>query len=76
MNEKESYEKQYNAGYQNGREWYVNDISKEIHDVKCAIRIVDRYIDNFEISNELEGVRITLEKLQTKVKEEFDKVPK
>lgn len=45
---KKEIEGTYNEGYADGREYYTNDIARQIHEIKIAIRV----LDNFAISND------------------------
>ena len=45
---KKEIEGTFNEGYATGREYYTNDIARQIHEIKIAIRV----LDNFVFSNE------------------------
>ena len=45
---KKGIEETYNEGYADGRAYYTNDIARQIHEIKTAIRV----LDNFAISND------------------------
>ena len=73
MFESEDYKEGYNEGYKNGREWYVNDIGKEIFDINKALRVLEKYNEDDEkLIEELQNVKAVLIALQSKVKKEFN----
>lgn len=74
MFESKEEKKAYNEGYKNGREWYKNDIKKEISEINTAIRVIEKFYGDHEILNSLEDIKSTLECLQIKVNNEFDKI--
>lgn len=43
----------YEQGYADGRTYYTNDISKQIHEIRTAIRV----LDNFAIFNDPEPIK-------------------
>ena len=43
---KKEIEGTYNEGYADGRAYYTNDIAKQIHEIKTAIRVLDEYSFN------------------------------
>ena len=43
---KNQIEGTYEQGYADGRTYYTNDIHKQIHEIKIAIRILDEYSFN------------------------------
>ena len=43
---KKEIEGTYNEGYAHGREYYTNDIAKQIYEIKIAIRVLDDYSFN------------------------------
>ena len=43
---KKEIEGTFNEGYTAGREYYTNDIAKQIHEIKIAIRVLDEYSFN------------------------------
>ena len=45
---KKGIEEFYNDGHADGRASYANDIARQIHQIKIAIRV----LDNFAISND------------------------
>ncbi len=73
MFESEDYKEGYNEGYKNGREWYVNDIGKEIFDINTALRVLEKYNEDDEKSiEELQNVKAVLLALLEKVRKEFN----
>lgn len=73
MFESQDYKEGYNEGYKNGREWYVNDIGKEISDINTAIRTLTKYNQSESKSvKELYKIKEILLCLQAKVKKEYD----
>ena len=66
---KKEIEGTYNEGYADGRTYYTNDISKQIHEIKIAIRVLDDYSFNLnkerirqELFTAIDVLQVILEK--------------
>ena len=68
---KKEIEGTYEEGYADGRAYYTNDISKQIYEIKTAIRV----LDNFCFSNDSESIKKELI-AASRVLESIEKISK
>ena len=62
---KKEIEGTFNEGYATGREYYTNDIARQIHEIKIAIRVLDDYSFNLHKEPIRQELYLAIDVLQT-----------